>query len=101
MYINSATSVSGIPSSWPGYDLSIGASGDKVRQIQQQLNRIAQNYPALPRLTVDGIYGSNTAEAVRIFQRIFDLPQSGIVDYPTWFKISDVFVGVSRISEPT
>ena len=101
MYINSATSVSGIPSSWPGYDLSIGASGDKVRQIQQQLNRIAQNYPALPRLTVDGIYGSNTAEAVRIFQRIFDLPQSGIVDYPTWVKISDVFVGVSRISEPT
>lgn len=101
MYINSATSVSGIPSSWPGYDLSIGASGDKVRQIQQQLNRIAQNYPALPRLTVDGIYGSNTANAVRVFQRIFDLPQSGIVDYPTWFKISDVFVGVSRISEPT
>ena len=101
MYINSATSVSGIPSSWPGYDLSIGASGDKVRQIQQQLNRIAQNYPALPRLTVDGIYGSNTAEAVRIFQRIFDLPQSGTGDYPTWFKISDVFVGVSRISEPT
>lgn len=101
MYINSATSVSGIPSSWPGYDLSIGASGDKVRQVQQQLNRIAQNYPALPRLTVDGIYGSNTANAVRIFQRIFDLPQSGIVDYPTWFKISDVFVGVSRISEPT
>ena len=101
MYINSATSVSGIPSSWPGYDLSIGATGDKVRQIQQQLNRIAQNYPALPRLTVDGIYGSNTANAVRIFQRIFDLPQSGIVDYPTWFKISDVFVGVSRISEPT
>lgn len=100
MYINTATSVSGVPASWPGYDLSIGASGDKVRQIQQQLNRIAQNYPALPRLTVDGIYGSNTANAVRTFQRIFGLPQSGVVDYPTWYKISEIFVGVSRISEP-
>ena len=100
MYINSATSVSGIPSSWSGYDLSIGASGDKVRQIQQQLNRIAQNYPALPTLAVDGIYGSNTANAVRTFQRIFSLPQTGVVDYPTWYKISEIFVGVSRISEP-
>ena len=100
MYINTATSVSGIPSSWPGYDLTIGASGEKVRQLQQQLNRIAQNYPALPTLAVDGVYGSNTANAVRIFQRIFGLPQTGVVDYPTWYKISEVFVGVSRISEP-
>jgi len=100
MYINNATSVSGIPSSWPGYNLSIGASGDKVRQIQQQLNRISQNYPAIPKLTVDGIYGSNTANSVRVFQRVFGLPQSGIVDYPTWYKISEIYVGVSRISEP-
>lgn len=100
MYINSAVAVSGVPSSWPGYNLNIGASGDKVLQIQQQLNRIAQNYPAIPRISADGIYGSNTANAVRIFQGIFNLPQSGIVDYPTWYKISEIYVGVSRISEP-
>lgn len=100
MYINTAVAVSGVPSSWPGYNLNIGASGDKVLQIQQQLNRIAQNYPALPRITADGIYGQNTANAVRTFQRIFNLPQSGIVDYPTWYKISEVYVGVSRIAEP-
>lgn len=100
MYINTATAVSGVPSSWPGYNLNIGASGDKVLQIQQQLNRIAQNYPAIPRITADGIYGSSTANAVRTFQRVFNLPQSGIVDYPTWYKISEIFVGVSRISEP-
>lgn len=100
MYINSAVAVSGVPSSWPGYNLNIGASGDKVLQIQQQLNRIAQNYPAIPRITADGVYGSATANAVRTFQRIFNLPQSGIVDYPTWYKISDVYVGVSRIAEP-
>ena len=100
MYINTATAVSGVPSSWPGYNLGIGASGDKVLQMQQQLNRIAQNYPAVPRVTADGIYGSETANAVRTFQGIFNLPQTGIVDYATWYKISDIYVGVSRIAEP-
>ena len=61
MYINTATSVSGVPSSWPGYNLTIGARGDKVRQIQEQLNRIAQNYPAIPVVPADGIYGPRTA----------------------------------------
>lgn len=100
MYINSAVSVSGVPSSWPGYNLTIGASGDKVRQLQQQLNRISQNFPAIPKVTVDGIYGSKTAEAVRVFQKVFGLPQSGITDFPTWYEISDIYVGVSRIAEP-
>lgn len=100
MYINSAQSVAGVPSSWPGYNLTIGASGEKVRQIQQQLNRIARNYPAIPTVTADGIYGQATAEAVRAFQRIFNLPANGIVDFPTWYSISNIYVGVSRISEP-
>lgn len=100
MYINTATAVSGVPSSWPGYNLGIGASGDKVLQMQQQLNRIAQNYPAIPKVAEDGIYGPGTANAVRTFQGVFNLPQTGIVDYPTWYKISEVYVGVSRISEP-
>lgn len=100
MYINSADLISGVPSSYPGYALSIGASGDKVRQLQNQLNRIARNYPAIPTVTPDGIYGPATAEAVRIFQGIFDLPQTGVTDYPTWYEISDIYVGVSRIAEP-
>jgi len=99
MYINTASQIAGIPSSWPGYNLTVGSRGSKVQQMQAQLNRIAQNYPALPRISADGIYGPKTAEAVRTFQRIFGLPQSGIVDYPTWYKISAIFVGVSRISE--
>nr|WP_302020122.1 peptidoglycan-binding protein [uncultured Acetatifactor sp.] len=100
MYINSATVISGVPSSWPGYDLNIGASGEKVRQLQNQLNRIARNYPAIPTVTADGIYGPATANAVRTFQGIFNLPQTGITDYPTWYEISEIYVGVSRISEP-
>lgn len=100
MYINTAEIVSGVPSSWPGYDLNIGASGDKVRQLQTQLNRIARNYPAIPTISADGIYGSSTANAVRTFQGIFNLPQTGVTDYPTWYEISEIYVGVSRISEP-
>lgn len=100
MYINSADFISGVPSSWPGYDLGIGASGDKVRQLQNQLNRIARNYPAIPTLTADGIYGPATAEAVRIFQELFNLPQTGVTDYATWYEISEIYVGVSRIAEP-
>lgn len=100
MYINSTQYISGVPSSWPGYDLTIGSSGQKVLQLQQHINRIAQNYPAIPTIAEDGIYGSGTADAVRTFQRIFDLPATGIVDYPTWYKISAIYVAVSRISEP-
>lgn len=100
MYINAAELVSGVPSSWPGYDLGIGASGDKVRQLQNQLNRIARNYPAIPTVTADGIYGPATANAVRTFQGIFNLPATGVTDYPTWYEISEIYVGVSRISEP-
>ncbi|MGN0389624.1 MAG: peptidoglycan-binding protein [Wujia sp.] len=99
MYINQADFVSGIPASYPGYDLSIGSSGEPVIMIQEQLNRIAQNYPAIPIVAVDGIYGQNTEAAVRKFQSIFGLPQSGIVDYPTWYKISQIYVGVSKIAE--
>lgn len=100
MYINTSEFVSGVPSSWPGYNLTIGSTGSKVTQLQEQLNRIAQNYPAIPKVTVDGIYGEGTANAVRTFQKIFNLSQSGITDYPTWYEISNIFVGVSRISEP-
>ena len=99
MYINTAEQISGIPSSWPGADLTVGSTGAKVRQMQEQLNRIAQTYPALPSVTADGIYGENTRQAVADFQRVFGLPITGVVDYPTWFKISDIYVAVTRIAE--
>lgn len=99
MYVNTAEIVSGIPASYPGYDLNIGSSGDAVIQIQEQLNRISDNFPAIPKISVDGIYGQGTANAVRKFQEIFDMPVSGIVDYPTWYKISQIYVGVSKIAE--
>lgn len=99
MYINTAPEISGIPSSWPGYILEIGSRGDKVLQMQEQLNTIAGAYPAIPKIQADGIYGPATAEAVRVFQSVFGLPVTGTVDFRTWFKISEIFVGVSRIAE--
>ena len=99
MYINVAEEISGIPSSWPGYDLNIGATGEKVRQLQEQLNVIAGAYPAIPKVGEDGIYGERTSESVRKFQNVFGLPETGITDYPTWYKIQEIYVAVSRIAE--
>lgn len=99
MYINTAEEISGIPASWLGSNLDIGSSGSKVRQIQEQLNLIGEFYSSIPVLIPDGIYGERTADAVRAFQKIFRLPQTGIVDYPTWYKISDMYVRLSGIAE--
>jgi peptidoglycan hydrolase-like protein with peptidoglycan-binding domain len=99
IYINSATEVSGVPASWPGANLNIGSSGGNVRMIQEQLNRISDTYPAVPKVAVNGQYNQQTADAVRAFQQTFDLPPTGIVDFPTWYKISAIYVAVSRIAE--
>ncbi len=101
IYINTAEQIEGIPSSWPGYNLDIGVTGDKVRQLQSQLDRIAEVYSAIPRIAIDGVFGENTQTAVREFQSIFGLPQTGIVDFRTWYKISQLYVGVTGIAEFT
>ena len=101
IYINTAEMISGVPASYPGYTLTIGSTGNKVRQMQEQLNVIAGDYPALPVIRVDGIYGTGTENAVRTFQKIFHLPQTGEVDFATWYKISQIYVAVSRIAELT
>ncbi len=94
-----APKVLGIPQSYPGYSLSLGSSGSAVRTIQNQLNTIANSFPLIPKLAVDGIYGSRTQNSVKIFQQTFNLPVTGIVDYATWYKISAVYVGVTKIAE--
>ena len=99
MYIASAEEISGIPASWPGFDLTVGSSGSKVAQLQNQLNVISRGYPLIQKVTEDGIYGQNTADAVKTFQKIFSLPETGVVDFTTWYKISEIYVGVSRIAE--
>lgn len=99
MFINEAEEISGIPASWPRENLTEGSSGDKVRQIQEQLLRIAQVYSSIPRITPDGVYGPATTAAVEAFQRTFGLPVTGVIDYTTWYKISELYVAVTRIAE--
>ena len=99
MYINTSNIVSGVPSSWPGYTLSQGTTGGAVITVQEQINSIAAAYPLIGTLAVDGIYGPRTAAAVRTFQQVFDLPQTGTVDFATWYKLSQIYVAVTRIAE--
>ena len=99
VYINTAEAISGIPASWPGYNLTVGSKGDKVRQMQEQLDTIASVYNSIPRIATDGIYGNGTKAAVEAFQSIFGIPKSGVVDFKTWYKISQIYVGITRIAE--
>ncbi len=85
--------------SYPGTALRVGSRGRSVAQLQTVLNRISQNFPAIPKLTVDGIYGSGTERAVRIFQQAFGLTDDGIAGRQTWYAVERIFVGVLRLSE--
>lgn len=99
MYINTANEVSGVPESFPGTPLQEGSSGPEVRQLQEQLAEIAEVYYTIPSLAVDGIYGPGTAATVRAFQEKFDLPVTGITDAATWYRISSIYVAITRIAE--
>lgn len=99
MYVNIAEEVSGVPESYPGYPLNIGSVGSDVLKIQEQLNTISDNYPLIPKLIPDGIFGEDTQEAVRIFQSVFGLTQDGIVGNRTWYRIQDIYVAVTRLAE--
>ena len=92
--------IRGITSSYPGSPLRRGSSGPNVVIVQVELNRIAQNYPAIPKLAnVDGIYGSRTEASVRKFQEIFDLTPDGIVGKATWYALVRLYTAVTQLSE--
>ena len=92
--------IRGITSSYPGTPLRRGTSGPSVVTIQVELNRIAQNYPAIPKIpTVDGIFGSRTEAAVRKFQEVFDLTPDGIVGPATWYALVRLYTAVTSLSE--
>lgn len=85
---------------YPGFPVELGTSGDFVRMINIQLNRIGQNYPAIPVILNDSPYFTvETEVAVKKFQEIFDLPVTGIVDKATWYKIKYIYNAVKKISD--
>lgn len=86
--------------SYPGAPFGFGSSGNEVLTLQRELNRISRNYPAIPKIyPANGIFGESTAQAVSTFQRVFNLPISGIVDKATWYKIKYIYVAVMKLSE--
>ena len=92
--------IRGYTSSYPGTPLRRGSSGPNVVVIQAELNRIAQNYPAIPKIaTVDGIFGSRTEASVRAFQEIFNLNPDGIVGKATWYALVRLYTAVTSLSE--
>lgn len=97
--VNETNYIESLPQSYPGTSLRRGSSGQNVAMLQAQLNRISDNYPAIPKETVDGIFGQRTEEAVKVFQRVFNLTQDGIVGKATWYKISYIYVAVKKLAE--
>lgn len=100
--IISTDRIEGVAGSYPGLSIKEGTRGDSVATIQNQLNRIAVNYPNIPPIyPVDGIFGPQTKAAVTTFQKQFSLTQDGIVGSATWYKISYIYVAVKKLAELT
>ncbi len=94
------TPVMGASESYPGRILRRGSSGNDVQYMQTRLNRISNNYPAIPKIAVvDGVYTDATADAVKKFQEIFNLPQTGEIDRSTWYAIIRIYSGVKSLSD--
>ena len=92
--------IRGNRSSYPGTPLRAGSTGPNVVVIQASLNRISQNYPAIPKVPVaDGIFGSKTEASVKAFQKIFDLTPDGIVGQNTWYALVRIYTAVTKLSE--
>ena len=98
IYLTTAEKVEGVPMSFNGQVLSLGSQGEDVRTIQSQLNAISNNFPAIGKLRVDGVYGPATQQSVLTFQQVFHMPQTGEVDFATWYSISNIYVAVTGMA---
>ncbi len=97
-YLAQAEQVQGVPSSFPGGVYQVGSTGEAVRIIQTQLNAVANNYPAIKKVAVDGVYGLDTRRSVEKFQSIFNLSSDGMVGRSTWYKLSQIYVAVTNMA---
>lgn len=99
--INESDNIAPVPVSYPGTPLRRGATGNDVRIIQAQLNRIGDNYPSITKISVDGSFGPAMETTVKRFQSIFNLPQDGVIGKQTWYKISYIYVSVKKLAQLT
>ena len=97
--VYNAPTAPNIPS-YGGTPFSLGSAGSDVRTIQRELNRVAANYPAIPRIgSVNGLFDAATRKAVIAFQQIFGLEVDGVVGKQTWYKLKYIYNGVKNLSE--
>ena len=95
-----ATVIEGVPESYPGVPLRLNDINENVKIIQKQLNRISKNFPAIPKIvSVEGKFDKQTEDSVKTFQKVFNLIQDGIVGRATWYRISNIYVGVKRLGD--
>lgn len=88
--------------SYPGTPLAEGSLDENVRRMQLYLNRISANYPSIPKISViNGLFDENTENAVKAFQRIFNLDPDGIIGKATWYRIVYIYSAVTRLAELT
>ena len=86
--------------SYPGVALRLGSIVESVRVLQRELNRIGDNYPAIPRIPqISVYYDLPTENAVRAFQKIFNLTPDGVVGKATWYKIKLIYSGIKQLNE--
>jgi len=97
--IITSNNIRGITESFPGTSLREGNNNQDVRLMQRYLNRIRVNFPAIPSIpNPNGMFGPETTNAVRIFQRTFSMPQTGVIDRGTWFRIVQLYVSVTGLA---
>ncbi|MBQ7901056.1 MAG: peptidoglycan-binding protein, partial [Clostridia bacterium] len=91
--------ISELEESYPGTPVRLGDTGEAVIAVQRAINEISNNYPAIPKVSVDGIFGESTEDAVKALQSIFNLTPDGVVGLATWYKIVYLYVGIRRLAE--
>ena len=98
LQLERADEILGLPLSFPGYNLKLDSCGEPVQKMQNELNKINGSYPGIPKISpTDGVFLANTKQSVETFQKVFDLPVTGIINFATWYKISYIFVAVSKM----
>ena len=96
--LDTAEIIEGLPQSFPGYNLQMGSCGQPVQKIQNEINKINGSYPGIPKIIpADGVFDERTRNSVRIFQQVFGLPVTGVVNFATWYRISYIFAAVSKM----
>ncbi len=99
-FVRNAPIAPNLGGTWPGINLRLGDIGEDVRTMQRLLNRISTNYPGIPKIyPADGVFDAGTEEAVRVFQRQFNLTPDGIIGKATWYRITYIYNSVKKLSE--